>query len=96
MAAAIVETIVFRQAVPPAASDAERITLVLTDSETAVLDDSPDRLAVVVYNYGPDPIELIFDGEPGGEPRRYGPFTGELIPAIGIGRASVRPVESED
>jgi len=60
--------------------------VMLTSSEAAVLDDSPDRLAAAVFNYGSDAIEVVTSSGP----RRLTTLTGEMFFDTGPGELLVR------
>ena len=78
-----------RQAVPPATSNFESRTLELTSTEPVPLDDRSDCLAVLLFNYGPDAIEI--KGTIAGHVGRLEPRDGNFFP--GSETLSVRVVE---
>lgn len=83
---AAIEALVLLEPSPPETSHPERRTVAIDDEDSeAVLDDSPNRIMLLAFNYGPSAVEFASAGS---EPRRV-EARREFI-GLGVGEVTVR------
>ena len=62
--ASVVEFFNFRTPKPPITMDTSPAKRMALDAEPKLMDDTETRIATAIFNFGPDPVEILLDGQP--------------------------------
>jgi hypothetical protein len=84
----VVEFLIFRAPKPPVTMDTSPSCRMPLTDESKLLDETDSRIGMAIFNYGPDRVQLLRDGEPLGQ---LGPADGTIV--TGGGRIDARTVE---
>jgi hypothetical protein len=60
----VVEFFIFRTPEPPVTMDTSPAKRMALDVEPKLMDERETRIAAAVFNFGPDPVEILLDGQP--------------------------------
>ncbi len=59
----VVEFFIFRTPKPPITMDTSPAKRMALDAEPKLMDDTETRIAAAVFNFGPDPVEILLNGQ---------------------------------